>query len=660
MRGFIEARRQQLGTVQALINLLKPSIRSGEVLQEVIGDLDRALDAALDSLEAYTNRVADLQTWGNIDWAMGQWPAAAVARLWRAKEDAAGLRAWVRFSITRTSAIELGVSELLAAVDDGRLLAQALIRGFDYVFYRSLSQGLMAEHKVLARFSGIEHERVRVQFATMDRQILVLNGARHAARADAAKKPIPGVLKGELTEMALLAREIRRSKRHLPILTLLQRAGHSVQAFKPCFMMSPSSGARYLPSELIFDLVVMDDAVQLRTQDAFGALKRASQWVVVGDPQQLGPATHHDEAETESVLGLCQRLGLPVRTLRRHYRARHPSLIAFSNAAFYDHQLLVFPSPYERPQRLGTHFHFVCDGLYQVGRNVAEARRVVDSVVEHVLTNPDQALGVIAFSRAQCDLIETLLDQRLRRAIGGTSYLERHDKAGRRLFVKLPTDVQGDEREVILVSVTFGRLTCGGGVPQDFGCLDEAEGWRYINVLTTRASCRLDLYASMLPSDVLINESTGSGPRALREFLAFAQTGVLTERAEKLMDLCPPESDFQRVVTEVLHTHGYETVLRVGVAGVGCYIDLGVRDPDRPGEFLAGIECDGESYYSMTFARDRDRIRQEVLEAIGWRDRLLRMWSPDWFNDSAAQTDRLLRYLEQRRGRASRWRLQGY
>jgi len=628
-----------------------------------------ALEAGDTAMAAYTDAMRSLSPWGRLDWPT--WggsprPADAVSRLRRAKDGGPALVAWSKFLAAKDDASKLGVLELLQRVETGKLSATSLVSGFEYVFYRTLSRGIISAHRELARFSGAGHERLRAEFAAMDKELINLNGAMYAAKVDGAKKPLQGVSvgrAGDLTEMSLLTKETKKQKRHVPIRQLLKRAGKSLQELKPCFMMGPLSVAQYLEQgQLVFDLVVMDEASQLRPEDALGAIARGKQLVVVGDPKQLPPTNFFDRLMDgddedpddapsvvdgiESILGICEHLYRPVRTLRWHYRSRHESLIAFSNSQFYDGRLVVFPSPYKRNKRLGVNYRYVREGSYQDRRNIPEAQRVVDAVIDHMLSCPEESLGVVTLNQTQRELIEDLLDKKVRNLKGISEYMDHHEKAGWKFFVKNLENVQGDERDVIFVSTTFGKPPGSTAVRQNFGPINRPDGWRRLNVLFTRARRRLDLFTSMQPIDVQVDEKVSLGRRALREYLEFAKTGLLPNVRKQATER-DPDSDFELSVADALRNRGFETEAQVGVAGY--FIDVGVRHPARRNEFLAGIECDGVTYHSSLSARDRDRIRQEVLESLGWRDRIIRVWSTDWFADPQGQTERLVQFLEQRR-----------
>lgn len=635
----------------------------------VLEVLTRCVPAGIDAFELYKSSMTEFAARGSLDWPTwggAPLPSDAVARLQQAIGAETSLVPWSKYQAAKDEAHKAGLGEILGRAEQGKLSAASLVPAFEYVFFRSLARGILSEHRDLARFTGAGHERLRAEFAELDRELITLNGAMYASKVDREKKPLAGVSSGragDLTETALLTKEASKQKRHVPIRQLLKRAGKSLQELKPCFMMGPLSVAQYLEQGYLkFDLVVMDEASQLRPEDALGAIARGSQLVVVGDPKQLPPTNFFDrltddgDAEdpddtpavvdgVESILGICEHLYRPVRTLRWHYRSKHESLIAFSNSQFYDGRLVVFPSPYKRNRRLGVNYRYVGNGIYQGRRNVPEAQRVVDAVIEHMLTVPEESLGVVTLNQTQRELIEDLLDQKSRDVKGVAEYLERHEKAGWKFFVKNLENVQGDERDVIFVSTTFGKPPGSNVVPQYFGPINRPDGWRRLNVLFTRARRRIDLFTSMVPTDVKVDDKASLGRRAFREYLEYARTGLLPA-AKTIATDREADSDFELAVADALRAKGFDTQPQVGVAGY--FIDIGVRHPDRPGEFLAGVECDGVTYHSSLSARDRDRIRQEVLESLGWRGRIIRVWSTDWFADPVAQTSRLLAFLHQR------------
>lgn len=531
---------------------------------------------------------------------------------------------------------------------------------FEYCAYTSIGKAICRAVPEVARFDGRAHNRLRDDYKALDRQIIELTGQACAWQIDASKN-VPqgnrGGRVGQLSEMFLLQHQINLQRRHIPIRQLIRRAGRALQELKPCFMMGPLSVAQYLSmGALKFDLVVMDEASQLRPEDALGAIARGSQLVVVGDPKQLPPTNFFDrlggsgddeEDEDnasithgmESILDICQQIYTPVRSLRWHYRSRHESLIAFSNHYFYKN-LVVFPSPHAETQRLGVKWRYVRDGLYEERRNYPEAKRVVDAVVWHMRNCPDESLGVVTLNGTQRDLIEELLDHRFRQSDECRAYMEMWEEAGWPFFCKNLENVQGDERDCIFISTTFGRPKGATKVRQNFGPISRPDGWRRLNVLFTRAKNRLELFTSMQPEDIVIDEKSPLGTKALRDYLDYAKNGVLAQ--VEVTDR-EPDSDFEVAVADALRAKGYEVRPQLGVAGY--FVDMAVRNPDRPGEWLAAIECDGATYHSGLSVRDRDRIRQDILESLGWKGRIHRIWSTDWFYDPLPEIAKLLAFL---------------
>jgi len=445
-------------------------------------------------------------------------------------------------------------------------------------------------------------------------------------------------------------------------------AGEAIQAIKPVFMMSPLSVAIYLPPDgPRFDLVIFDEASQIKPEDAFGAIVRAKQTIVVGDSKQLPPTSFFDrltqvddsddEGEEvdvnitrgmESILALMNSKIPPYspqrRDLRWHYRSRHDSLIACSNRLFYNERLIVPPSKERRPQHMGLVFHYLPHTVYGRGgskKNLEEARIVAQSIIRHVKESPELSLGIAAFSIAQQEAIEDELERLRSENTEIDALLVKFDRSHETepLFVKNLETVQGDERDIIFISVGYGR-DANGYISMNFGPLNKEGGERRLNVLVTRARIRCEVFSNLRYSDIRVDENSPQGVKALRTFLHFAETGEidvpnLTNRE--------PMSPFEEDVIESLSARGYRVVPQVG--STSFYIDIGVCYPHNPGKFVLGIECDGAQYYSSKSARDRDRLRQAVLEARGWC--IHRIWSTDWYKNREIELRRLLQAVEQ-------------
>ena len=547
---------------------------------------------------------------------------------------------------------DTGLQYMVDAVLANDLPIEQLRSGFEFLFCDSLIRKLFDDNPDLWRMTGTSHEETRRRFGDLDKAVIELTQLEVAYRA--SRKPVPQGIRGtvvrETTELALVLHEIGKQKQHIPIRQLMLRAGETIQALKPCFMMSPMSVAQFLaPGYIHFDLVVMDEASQLRPEEALGAIARGTQLVVVGDPKQLPPTsffqrTLDDEeeaeektiaAEGESILDIALGRYQPVRRLRWHYRSQHHSLIAFSNQEFYDGDLVVFPSAYHEHPDLGVKYIPV-RGVFENRKNSVEAQRVVEAILEHIVLHPGESLGVVTMNFEQRELIEELLDAHLSNDTFSSTWIEGQDETPEPFFIKNLENVQGDERDVIFISVTYGK-DAQGNLFQRFAGVNSASGQRRLNVLVTRAKKRTVVFSSLDGDQIQVAPSTPWGVKALKAYLDYAKKGISSQ--PEISPGAEPSNEHEAAIGYVLKAHGYEVVSQVGVSGY--FIDLAVRHPNKPGAFLLGVEFDGKSYHSGRSARDRDRLRQMTLEKQGWK--IHRIWSTDWFKNRDVEIDRLLK-----------------
>ena len=562
-----------------------------------------------------------------------------------------------RWSRAHAECAQRGLAEFSRAVCDETLVREEAGRALEYSVYKIVLQKAIEVEPKLSNFSTSRHEGLRDRFCALDKEVLTLNAQKIASDQCGRYVP-PGIGSGRVrdyTETPLLRHESRKKRRHIPIRQLVKRAPNALQVLKPCFLMSPLSVAQYLPrGEIDFDLVIMDEASQIRPEDALGAIARARKAIIVGDPKQLPPTSFfqgaviedEDSEETiaddaESILDVCLKQ-FPYRRLRWHYRSNHEDLIRFSNEQFYDGDLFVFPSSRGTNRELGVHFTKVEEPSYKSGRNRNEANIVVENIVRHCQQFSDKSLGVAAMNRRQAEDIQNLLDNRRKQDFELDNLITKFAESNpaEPLFIKNLENVQGDERDVIFISATYGPEKPGGRTFQRFGPINSELGWRRLNVIATRAKERVEIFSSMEPSDILVGEKTKKGVRVLREYLEYAKTSQVPE---KTLRGRAPENDFEETVGKAINDLGYETVYQVGVAGF--FIDIGVIHADRPGEYLMGIECDGAAYHSARFVRDRDRLRQEILAARGWS--IHRIWSTNWFYARVPEINRLQSVLTQ-------------
>lgn len=521
-----------------------------------------------------------------------------------------------------------------------------LVHALQKTWYEYLLEKVFTEHIALRKFERASHEEVIRQFRKLDQLSLHYNRVLTAIKH---WEELPNTEGGG--QVRILKGEFNKKARHKPIRVLLQEAGHVIQAIKPVFMMSPLSIANFLtPGSLEFDLVVFDEASQVRPVEALGAILRGKQLVVVGDTKQLPPTSFFDTlndsvddeenvtADLQSILGMCDAQGAPQKMLRWHYRSRHESLITLSNHEFYENKLVVFPSPGSK-HRMGLVFHHLADTVYDRGQtrtNAKEAEIVAQAVMEHAQKYPNLSLGVVAFSSAQREAIQNALELKRRAAPDLETFFK--TSAEEPFFIKNLENVQGDERDVIFISIGYGR-TKEGYVSMSFGPLNNDGGERRLNVLITRAKLRCEVFTNITASDIDTSRIQRHGIRALKSFLHFAETGQLDVPVETGN---PFDSPFEEIVAKELTRLGY--TVRQQVGSQGFYLDLAIVDPEHAGRYLLGIECDGAAYHSARSARDRDRLRQQVLEGIGWR--IHRIWSTDWFRNPERELKRVVEAIE--------------
>ncbi len=656
------------GQQQSLLAGLAYRLLPPDLARRVIaGDGDEAMDALESGLEGLSREretaaraEAGFVERSGLDrelWAQaseGTDPdSSVVERADRALAAPEAMRDWLRYDQIRAGSMPPGVASLLARAEAGELAPALLHLGYELALHDGLARRAYGELVTLRGAAGARLESIARDFRELDEEIMELR------RADLAQqlrsRPMPagrmGARAGDFSDEALIKREIGKAKRHIPIRQLVERAGGALQALKPCFMMGPLSIAQYLPpGGQKFDVVIMDEASQLEPEDAIGALARADQAIIVGDTKQLPPTSFFDrivlsdeDEDDTAVAGTAQsimevaapRIAAPARLLW-HYRSRHEALIAFSNREFYDNELVVFPSPRATDGRYGIAFEHIVGATAKGGVNDLEARRVVDRVLDWLANDPHRSLGVAAMNIKQAEHIEAVLAERLDARPELQARLEQASTGVEPFFVKNLENVQGDERDVILISMTYGPDTPGGRVPQRFGPINRDSGWRRLNVLVTRAKERMEVFTTMRSTDILLGDQPRRGVETLHRFLAFAEAGRLVTPGRPSGR--QPDSDFEVAVAEALGREGYSCEPQLGVAGF--FIDIAVRDPNDPGSFLLAVECDGAAYHATLSARDRDRLRQEILEGLGWE--VHRIWSTDWFRDPETEIRRVL------------------
>lgn len=635
------------------------SLAGNPKLRPLVDHLTKSVGNAWSSLSTLIDELPlNLQSAFGCD-ALEAVPLADLhSRSKRWHDSMESLTSWCAWFGRAQQGRELGLSPIIEALHDGRAHGAATVDAFDRAYYEKLLRYVIQIRPELGRFDGAEHSRAVEEFRELDKARIEL--AKYRVR-EKHHTNMPAKRAGAGATGMLLG-EMQRKRGHRAVRRLLSEAGSVVQQLKPVFMMSPLSVAQFLaPGSVDFDLLIIDEASQVLPVDALGAFARARQHVVVGDRKQLPPTrffarlTGNDSGDEEkeelqqpqardmeSILSLCCARGMPETTLRWHYRSRHHSLIAVSNREFYEDKLFIVPSPVIQSDDLGVRFRFVESGVYDRGgsaTNRIEAQAVVNAVLDHMRNQRDKTLGVAAFSMKQQQMIldELELVRRDNADIEEFFHLHEHEP----FFVKNLENVQGDERDVILISVGFGK-DASGYMTMNFGPLSRDGGERRLNVLISRARQRCEVFASLRADDIDLARAKGSGVQAFKTFLKFAETNILSQPALSAGEEMSP---FEVSVRRAIEGLGYEVHPQVGVAGF--FIDLGIVDPDMPGRYLLGVECDGATYHSSLSARDRDRLRQAVLEDQGWS--IYRIWSTDWFQRPHDQLRRVGEAIETER-----------
>jgi very-short-patch-repair endonuclease len=588
----------------------------------------------------------------------------------RAK-DTPRLAEWIKFCELEREIRRAEVVPILQEVLDGHV---QLEEAGDAYRARFLSLWLDETYQsipVLRQFATENHERTIESFRDLDRRAVASTAARICA-SQLGRADRPRSLSGDTpasSELGTLKREVNKKRRHLSLRKLFAAIPNLLTRLKPCLMMSPLAVSTFLDTpDIHFDLVIFDEASQVRPHDAICAIYRGRQLIVAGDQKQLPPTSFFQRAldddldsaededapsgdleDFESILDVCCTLGLPRYRLRWHYRSRREGLIAFANHFIYGNELVTFPSVYDVAGNPAVAFEYVAEGRWKPGKsggfNAIEAKHTAELVLAHFRQHPEKSLGVIAFSKRQQERILDELEQ-LRRANPDLETFfddkgDRHEP----FFVKNLETVQGDERDAIVLAIGYGLDETGRQTldMRTLNQLTKAGGERRLNVAVTRARERMAVISSMRAQDIDLSRTSARGVKLLRDFLDYAERGYQALSAATSASVGTKfDSPFEEEVYEELTRKGLTVHTQVGCSGFR--IDLAIVAANAPGRYLLGVECDGATYHSSATARDRDRLRQEVLERLGWR--ICRIWSTDWLRDREGQLRRVQAALE--------------
>ncbi len=569
----------------------------------------------------------------------------AICAAWAERKT--DLRDWCAWRSACEEAESNGIGSIATALIREQSVGISAAKLFEVNYCRWWSAAHVEKQKELREFIPAEHARVVDLYRDADQELRDLTRELICARLSGSI-PSPESIAPN-SEWTVLTRELQKKGRHMPLRQLVSKLPDALTQLTPCVMMSPMSIAQYLPPDRkLFDLVIFDEASQIPTWDAIGAIARGKQAVIVGDPKQLPPTSFFERRDSEyadedvevedleSILDECLGANLPMRRLNWHYRSRCESLIAFSNWHYYDGRLVTFPANDTNKHSLT--FTYIEGAVYARGgarTNQKEAKAVVDEIVS-LLSDPgfEETIGVVTFNSQQERLLEDLLDDARRKH----PEIEPHfsDSTVEPVFVKNLESVQGDERDRMYFSVTYGP-DITGKTSMHFGPMNQAGGPRRLNVAITRARNSLHVFSSIRPDDIDLSRTASEGVRDLKHFLEYAERGHVALGEAVDAPTGDFDSPFEQEVAERLRRAGWNVHVQVGVSGFR--IDLAIVHPDAPGRYLAGIECDGATYHRAATARDRDLLREKILIAKGWR--IERIWSTDWWVNSGGALEKV-------------------
>lgn len=621
-----------IGEGNAMLDPSGPIAAAGETYLKAWG----ALQPTIDQL-ATVGHFSDIAKTGYDECSLDE----LIERCTAVVRSESRLHTWCAWRKVRDQALALGLGSLVAGIENGAIPNGNVRRVFEVNYSRWWLNAVVDEDPIIRGFVSAEHEKRINDFRALDDRFTHLTRAWVRASLCAELPTQDSVTKN--SEWGILRHEMNKKKRHMPLRELVSRIPSALTKLTPCLLMSPLSIAQYLAADTTaFDVVVFDEASQIPVWDAIGAIARGKQVVVVGDPKQLPPTSFFDRAESalddedvegdlESILDECLGANLPTMNLAWHYRSRHESLIAFSNHRYYGGGLVTFPSPVTEDRAVS--FHYV-KGVYEKGGariNKPEAFALVADLVARLKSpgfrESKLTIGVVTFNAEQQALIEDLLDEERRKDISLEPYFAEIELEP--VFVKNLESVQGDERDIMYFSITYGP-DIHGAVSMNFGPMNRDGGERRLNVAITRARHELRVFSSLKAEQMDLARTQAIGVRDLKHFLDFAERGprALTESTG---GSCGDfESPFEQAVAGALTRKGWQIHTQVGASDFR--IDLAVVHPDAAGAYLTGIECDGATYHRSATARDRDKLREQVLRGLGWE--IFRVWSTDWWIDA--------------------------
>ncbi len=573
--------------------------------------------------------------------------ASMVDKLERWKQNTAMLRDWYHWCTYRKELLDRGLGAALQLIENSVVDDKTFHKSVIKTFYSNLAKKKISESADLRTFEGMMFDAVVEQYRELAEKFRLLSQKELYARL-ASRVPRVTDNVNNSSEIGLLNRNISNGGRGLSLRDLMKMIPSLMPRLCPCMLMSPMSVAQFLDlGNDKFDLVIFDEASQMPTSESVGAIARGKALIVVGDPKQMPPTSFFntmtvgdDEADIddmESILEECRALEIPSLQLNWHYRSRHESLIAFSNNEYYDGNLITFPSVDDKQDKVQL---VQVKGVYDKGgqrSNMHEAEAIANEIERRLRDEKLRAdsIGVIAFSVAQQNLIEDVIQKRL------DSDAELHEAAANMyepIFIKNLENVQGDERDVILFSVGYGPDK-NGKVSMNFGPLNNAGGERRLNVAVTRSRKEMIVYTSLKPSDIDLNRSKARGVEGLKHFLEFAAGNALVHCDKNQQER--NDAVMAQQLAVAIQERGYVATANVGRSKFK--IDVAISRAEEPDKYVMGVLIDGEGYRDTQTTRDREIVQPSVLTGLGWR--VMRVWSVDWINNPKRVIDRIVEQI---------------
>lgn len=580
-----------------------------------------------------------------------------IEKLTKCKNNINLLQEWIDYRNNRRKCIENGLGNYISKVEEMSINDNHIVDAYFKRFYSLWLDIVIPQSPAIQEFRSKTHLQTIEEFKKLDKDQFKIAQARVRQQV---YKNMPDFNSSTVatSEIGTLKKEFNKKSRRMPLRRLFQEIPHLLTTLKPCFMMSPLSVSVFLEANSYdFDLVIFDEASQVHPEDAIGAIMRGKQVIIVGDSHQLPPTDfftnllddeefdvdteiNKETAKFQSILDQAKTY-LSNRSLLWHYRSRHEHLIAFSNIKIYEKSLITFPSSNDRNDNCGVEYIYVKNGIYDSGRkrnNIEEAKTVADLVFNHFDIFPKRSLGIVAFSVAQEEAINTAIHKK-RIQNQDYEYFFKEEGEDEPFFVKNLENVQGDERDTIIFSIGYAKSQ-DGSMDMRFGPLNQDGGDRRLNVAITRAKYNVKLVGSIQPTDIDLNRTQAKGVKLLRSYIEFAQKGIDALKTDLVINDDPMiESPFEKSVYDFLVSKNYIVDTQIGCSGYR--IDMAIKNGEK---YVIGIECDGASYHSSRTARERDRLRQTILEDMGWT--IYRIWSTDWIKDQKTEGENLIKAIK--------------